>query len=551
MRHLRSVVYAIVLAPTVWVLCGMGYVRDPGFLPLLLAGVAYAILVRAPISPAGPLFAGVLFLGTGVWALASPSSYAGLWQAAGSRIDLSAPGHGLAAFLSVPLIATALSARRWQRIRRPRIPVIGASEAARGTARPAGTPVGVLETAIIERPSAADTTIVVKPAETGAEPPTEAIPTMESPPVPDGTEPAMASFVVSASGEITAADLDAVVESAANEGEPAEPVTESEPADEADRVTEPEAAAEAEPVAVTGPVMEADSVADAEPEPVPDTEPVAETEPAAEVEPGSQPEPVATADEAADSADVEQAETATAEEVPAEVPDEMADDEETAVVPVASTEREEERTQVIELLIAARPTEDLSRYLSNRSNGLVGDGDTTQVIRPREPAGALDRGEETQVIRVPPADGERTQVVRLPAARTSPSDSETTQVVRLSDSPSDSETTQVIRNDAERMAASGERTEAVPIPAQPQAQMSIVDAERPDPAEDPTTRLGVPAPDDDSRGRNTVDVRASRRIMTVLNLERPQDEVADDTRHLVRPPQPPQPRPDDDEEPTP
>jgi hypothetical protein len=38
--------------------------------------------------------------------------------------------------------------------------------------------------------------------------------------------------------------------------------------------------------------------------------------------------------------------------------------------------------------------------------------------------------------------------------------------------------------------------------------------------------------------------------MTVMNLERPQDEVADDTRRLVRPPLPAQRR-SDEEEPTP
>ena len=252
-------------------------------------------------------------------------------------------------------------------------------------------------------------------------------------------------------------------------------------------------------------------------------------------------------------------------------------------MPVVSTEREEERTQVIELLIAARPTEDLSGRLGRRSNGLVGESDTTQVIGPRKPAAAADHGEQTQVIRTPAADGEQTQVVRLPAARIAPSDSETTQVVRLPSavhsSPFDSETTQVIRIGT--MDAPGERTQVLPIPAQPApseehivgertsehripgrpvladdetptelhppAPTSIVDAERPDPAEDPTTRLRVPKPDGDPGDSTTVDIRASRRIMTVLNLERPQDEVADDTRRLVRPPLPTQRTPDEDE----
>jgi hypothetical protein len=84
-----------------------------------------------------------------------------------------------------------------------------------------------------------------------------------------------------------------------------------------------------------------------------------------------------------------------------------------------------------------------------------------------------------------------------------------------------------------------------PTEMQATAPTSIVDAERPDPAEDPTTRLRVPKPDGDAGDKTTVDVRASRRIMTVLNLERPQDEVADDTRRLVRPPLPTQRTPDE------
>jgi hypothetical protein len=110
------------------------------------------------------------------------------------------------------------------------------------------------------------------------------------------------------------------------------------------------------------------------------------------------------------------------------------------------------------LLIAARPTEDLSGRLVNRTNGVVGESGTTQVIGPRKSAATEDQGEQTQVIRMPAADGEQTQVVRLPAAGPAPSDGETTQVVRLPAAlrnPSDSETTQVIRISRETNGRAG------------------------------------------------------------------------------------------------
>ena len=84
MRHVRSIIYALVLAPTAWVLCGMGFTGDlvaraggtsdtlealTGLMLLLSAGSAYAILLLAPISPAGPLLGGLAFFGVGLWAL--------------------------------------------------------------------------------------------------------------------------------------------------------------------------------------------------------------------------------------------------------------------------------------------------------------------------------------------------------------------------------------------------------------------------------------------------------------------------------------------------
>jgi hypothetical protein len=109
-RHFRSILYAAVLAPTIWVLAAAGLTHESwtGLLMLLLGGAAYGLLLFAPISPLGPAVAGVLFLAAGGWATASPSSYADVWPASGW--DPSRPGYALATLLSVPMILTL---RRW------------------------------------------------------------------------------------------------------------------------------------------------------------------------------------------------------------------------------------------------------------------------------------------------------------------------------------------------------------------------------------------------------------------------------------------------------
>ena len=95
MRHLRSILYALVLAPAVWVLTGAGLTGDltargrdgfaveslTGLLLLVLAGTAYGILVLGPISPAGPLAAGLVYLAIALWAMLAPAAYAAVWPA--------------------------------------------------------------------------------------------------------------------------------------------------------------------------------------------------------------------------------------------------------------------------------------------------------------------------------------------------------------------------------------------------------------------------------------------------------------------------------------
>jgi hypothetical protein len=171
-RHLRSILYALVLAPAVWILSGVGFTHDltgraPEYggvetftrlLLLLLAGTAYAILLLSPISPAGPAAFGVIFLGIGVWALASPSSYHDVWPASVAKdgFDLSLPGYGLAALLALPLICTALSLRRWERYEPPQVPLIGVLGPPHSAAAVAATtPEASATTEIFTRPSEA------------------------------------------------------------------------------------------------------------------------------------------------------------------------------------------------------------------------------------------------------------------------------------------------------------------------------------------------------------------------------------------------------------
>ena len=130
MRHLRSILYALVLAPAVWTLCGVAFTQDltgrarteqsieqfTGLLLLVLAGAAYAILLLPRLSPAGPALAGLAFLGVSVWALVDPGSFRAIWSPTVSKegFDLTLPAYGLAVLLAVPLLCTALSARRWR-----------------------------------------------------------------------------------------------------------------------------------------------------------------------------------------------------------------------------------------------------------------------------------------------------------------------------------------------------------------------------------------------------------------------------------------------------
>ncbi|MCA2215599.1 hypothetical protein [Jidongwangia harbinensis] len=200
MRHLRSILYALVLGPAVWILSGVGLTQDltgrardaggsletiTAALLLLLAGTGYAILLLSPLSPAGPTLTGLIFLGVGLWGLTAPDSYAGVWPAGVTRegFDLSRPGYALAVLLAVPLLCTALSARRWARYEPPELPLIGTLGRARGKAAVAGTPIAAERTTLI---SSDDHTQVIPPPADAPAPPAP-VPARVSPPAEEAT----------------------------------------------------------------------------------------------------------------------------------------------------------------------------------------------------------------------------------------------------------------------------------------------------------------------------------------------------------------------------
>jgi hypothetical protein len=238
-------------------------------------------------------------------------------------------------------------------------------------------------------------------------------------------------------------------------------------------------------------------------------------------------------------------------------------------VAAAASDDGDEKTQVIKVPVAGRPTPDLGRRPGGRPTH---DFDRTQVIVPGERTQVIPvgRGEETQVIKPPdrrkqPTGGEATQIIKLPEQHKRPADGERTQIIKLPDQRNQrmvGDQTQVIRIPTPTVEPPGDRTQVLRFPAEsppseavtvrrePPKSPSIVGEERPNPGDDPTTRI-VP-PDraarlgQDPGDETTVDVGGGKRIMTVMNLERPADEAADDTRRLVRPPSPAERRPDDD-----
>ena len=515
-RHLRSILYAFVLAPAVWVLCGVGFDQDltgrarddggieslTGVLLLLLAGAAYAILLFSPISPLGPLLAGLAFAGVGAWARLTPESYAGVWPAnvAKGGFDLSTPGYGLAVLLALPLLGTALSARRWRAFEPPEILLIGTIGRARGAARVAGTPMASERTTVIPQQRrasefvpgfgapAADATQVVGPARQ-ADDPTIAVPLGRPRAAFDQPR---AEFGEDGDEKTTVMRL----------GRPPVSPAPTSPAPAGPRPVSP------------APVSPA---------------------PAGTALAGGRDEPtqlVAAAGRAADSDERRTEDFAAAA---------FADDDVTRNVAADDTVLAMTASATTPPAVGEETTRDV---VAGGAAGVVTGDETTRLVLPAgtgpeaaDAGNSADTDTSTDAgISVGEGADDKTQLLTLPKAdgpaTGAPDRGEQTQVSRVGTVEPPGDRTQLLT-----FPTPGEATTVAAARPEVETAMSIVGAERPDPGEDPTTRLTSPA---EQPGEATTRPSPERGAATVTSIERPADEAADDTRPLTLPaPRPP------------
>ncbi len=127
MRHLWSLLLALVLTPLIYAgagVCavrladarGFGTAAGVGLGAGLLAGGLFAALVMVRLSPVGPLIAGLVYLGVTVYALLDRDGFESLIppDLFGEDGALHRPVGMGTALLAVPLILTVVSARRWR-----------------------------------------------------------------------------------------------------------------------------------------------------------------------------------------------------------------------------------------------------------------------------------------------------------------------------------------------------------------------------------------------------------------------------------------------------
>jgi hypothetical protein len=136
MRHLGSLLLALLLAPAVWVLTGIGISKFAeaggdstgldmdlavGLAAFAGAGLCYALLILPRHSPFGLVLAGLGMLGLVVWRAADLAGFNRAVPADLFDITLALrhPADGYAAVLALPLLGTLFSARRWRRYEHP------------------------------------------------------------------------------------------------------------------------------------------------------------------------------------------------------------------------------------------------------------------------------------------------------------------------------------------------------------------------------------------------------------------------------------------------
>jgi len=132
MRHLWSLLLALVLTPLIYAAAGVSAVRladarelgvtaGVGLAAGLAAGGLYALLVMARLSPVGPVVAGLVYLGVTLYALLDRSGFESLIppDLFGQKDVLYRPVGAGTALLAAPLILTVFSGRRWRGSDRP------------------------------------------------------------------------------------------------------------------------------------------------------------------------------------------------------------------------------------------------------------------------------------------------------------------------------------------------------------------------------------------------------------------------------------------------
>lgn len=132
MRHLLSIVLSLVLAPLIYIAAGFSAAKlgdatagtsvdwaaaGLGVTGGLLAGGLYAVLAMARLSPFGPVLAGLGYLGVTLWAVLDKAGFAGALPASllGEEGVLQRPVGAGTLLLTVPLLLTVFSPRRWRR----------------------------------------------------------------------------------------------------------------------------------------------------------------------------------------------------------------------------------------------------------------------------------------------------------------------------------------------------------------------------------------------------------------------------------------------------
>jgi hypothetical protein len=140
MRHLGSLVLSLIIGVLSYVLAGIGIVkyveaqedlaadRAIGYLPLVLAitllvaaGGLYSVLVLARLSPLGPVLLSFALFGLAMWSMFDLEGFDDVMPNGILGVDnaLIAPAGPVSLLLSIPLLITVFSPRRWRRYAYP------------------------------------------------------------------------------------------------------------------------------------------------------------------------------------------------------------------------------------------------------------------------------------------------------------------------------------------------------------------------------------------------------------------------------------------------